>query len=93
MLGGRTLSTVIVVYKVLQRTDCRCRVEFPNYSMVHEMLTQNCPTVFICVHFYTHQNIFIYVVYTGSSVWYCLFTRKQTVRGSFACSCETDSSG
>ena len=37
--GGRILTTVIVVYKVLQRSDHRCRVECPTYSMHHEMLT------------------------------------------------------
>ena len=50
--GGSILTTVIVVYKVLQRTDHRCRVEFPTYSIVHEMLTQ-----IICVHSYIRISL------------------------------------
>ena len=88
--GDSILTTVIVVYKEL---TTGVGFEFPTYSMVHEMFVENWPTVFICMHALLHQNILIYVVYTGSGGWYCLLTRKQTVRGSFACSCETDSSG
>ena len=50
--GSSILTTVIVVYKVLQRTDHRCRVEFPTYSIVHEMLTQ-----IICVHSYIRISL------------------------------------
>ena len=45
-VGGRILTTVIVVYKVLQRTDHRCRVECPTCTCIHTVYTVYC----VCIH-------------------------------------------